>query len=183
METQLNRQHTFLTRKLSSLPVKMTFLFNYLSSLWCQKFTKIGSPLAQKVIKERGEVCPQDIQRWAGKLCNKNRGWDQSQSANEPAWRQPFWAEQAPLTAQGIRWPISPHVREILPTRVGERVGQVPMKGLIKTVHRDGDRSWHLVACLKLYRFDAEERNVILYESQELPNCAALVTLPKAVTE
>lgn len=53
----------------------------------------------------------------------------------------PLRAEQVPLTAQGTKWLISSHVRETLPRQVGERAGRLPLKGLIKTFHGDGDNS------------------------------------------
>lgn len=41
-------------------------------------------------------------------------------------------AEQAPLTAQGMKRPISSPVRETHLGKVGEKAGHFPMKGLIK---------------------------------------------------
>lgn len=72
-------------------------------------------------------------------------------------------------------------IRRTLSRKVCERAGRLPMKGLIKTLSRDGESSWHLAACLKLYRNNAEEGNLVLRGSRELPNSGVLVTFPKAV--
>lgn len=53
----------------------------------------------------------------------------------------PLGAEQAPLTAQETKWTVSSHIREMLPRQLGERASLLPMKGLIKTFHRDDDSS------------------------------------------
>lgn len=43
-------------------------------------------------------------------------------------------------------------IRRTLSRKVCERAGCLPKKELIKTLSRDGESSWHLAACLKLYR-------------------------------
>ena len=73
-----------------------------------------------------------------GKIFNKNKYHSLPMNYDGGS---PLRAQQAPLTTQETKWTISSHIRETLPRQLGERASLLPMKGLIKTFHRDDDSS------------------------------------------
>mgnify|MGYP007134405603 CR=1 FL=1 len=83
-------------------------------------------------------IVPARNEEAVGKIFNKNK--DHSLPMNLDGG-SPLRAQQAPLTAQETKWTISSHIRETLPRQLGERASLLPMKGLIKTFHRDDDSS------------------------------------------